>query len=263
MRIPLFMILLTTATAGWAGPLEEAQAAWARRAEPGQTVQAIALWQKAFAESPQRTELLLALAKASGKAFRNSETRAEKRKWADTALRYANEAVEKRPTDSWAHAYLGEALGQWAQANKGLKGLRMVKQAVAELQKAIQLDPKNHYAHMLLSEFYRQAPAGISIGDKAKALVEARKAVAEGPNYAINHLALARALLAGNDKAEAIQTLRKLVNLPPPPDAIPETRSDQETARHLLESLGAATPIVPAALPGTCVESAEQSCTPR
>ena len=76
------------------------------------------------------------------------------------------------------------------------------------LKKSVELDPKNSRAHMLLSEFYRQAPSGISVGDKTKAMEEAKLAVETGPQYAINHLALAEIYIDRGEKPAAIQELQ-------------------------------------------------------
>ncbi len=188
--------------------------------------------------NPIAWSLWIDLARAQGRAVRHAKTPDERQKWADEARTSAEQAVKIAPSDSDAFAVYGEALGQWANTHKGIHSLGTVGQAVDALQKAISLDPKNAHAHMVLAEFYRQAPKHISVGDKAKALEQARLAVEDGPDYAINHLALARALLDLGKKEEGIAELQKALTLPAPPDAIPETRADQEAASNLLKSLG-------------------------
>jgi tetratricopeptide (TPR) repeat protein len=121
---------------------------------------------------------------------------------------------------------------------KNLKGLKKVRLAVNALKQALLLNPKNHFAHMLLSQFYRQAPSSISVGDKKKALAEAKLAVEMGPGYTINHLALAEALLDNGDKDDAVREFKTAQTLSAPADAIPETQADQETARKRLKELG-------------------------
>jgi len=95
-----------------------------------------------------------------------------------------------------------------------------------------------------------------SVGDKKKALGHAQLAVQYGPTYAINHLVLARAYLDLGQKEEGIMELQKVVTLTPPPDAVPETRADQETATVILRSMGVSPVPAPCGEPGTgaCTE---------
>lgn len=236
--------------------LQDAESAWSRRAEPGQTERAIELWAQALQQQPTRAEILIRLTFACGRANRHAATKAERRSWTDRALVYGREAVQKNPQNSHAHAAYAEALGQWADAHKNFRGLRQVKQAIQELQEALRLDPQYSYAHMLLAQFYRKAPSTISVGDKKKALEHARLAVETGPQYAINHLVLAETLLDQGQQPQAVDEFQKILALTPPRDTTPETLSDQATARERLQELG----IVPAnAAPASPVESS--SCS--
>jgi len=88
-----------------------------------------------------------------------------------------------------------------------------------------------------LSEFYRQSPTFISIGDKEKALKHAKLAVEYGPAYAINHLVFAHTLLTRGKRRKYCGAAKNHVSFSPA-DAIPETRADQETAQSMLRSLG-------------------------
>jgi tetratricopeptide (TPR) repeat protein len=180
------------------------------------------------------------LTKACGRAVRHAATSAESKQWADRAREYGAQAVQKAPLSTDAYAAYGEALGQWADAHKGIHSLKSVRLAVDALKKAIELNPRNAYAHMLLASFYRESPAVISVGDKGKALEEAKFSVEYGPQYAIDHLVLARCFLDLEKKEEGIAQLQIILNLTPPADAVPETRADQETAQTMLKDLGIA-----------------------
>jgi len=241
--IPLFLLVSLHAETGFLA--QQAELAWQSRDKPRQTERAIRLWEEAVRAEPGRGELWVCLAKACGRVVRHSATSAERTRWADRALEYGSQAVRKAPLSSDAYAVYGEALGQGADAHKGIHSLKSVRQAVAALKKAVALDPKNAYAHMLLASFYRESPSVISVGDKPKALEEAKLAVEYGPQYAIDHLVLARSLLELGKKEEGITQLRIIVHLTPPADAVPETRADQETARTMLRGLGVAISTVP------------------
>jgi tetratricopeptide (TPR) repeat protein len=234
-----FLLLFSISSVYAASLSEQAQAAWMQRDQPGQLEKAIQLWQDALQAEPQRTELWIPLTKALGRAVRRAPNAKEKKRLAQAALEAGEQATTKNPAQSMGWAYYGEALGQYANTHKGLSSLKKVKQAVKALETSISLDSQNAYAHMLLAEFYRQSPPSISIGDKKKALVYAEKAATLDPNRAINRLAFARALADNQRRQEAIEQLRAILALTPPPDAVPETRSDQETARTLLKEWGA------------------------
>ena len=237
---------------------DQAAAAWAQRDQEGQTEKAAQLWKQALKENPEKTELWIHLTRALGRQVRRSENSSQRKKLAQEARDAGAQAVAKNPQRADAWAYHAESIGQWANQHKGPGSLKRVKQAVAALQKALELDPHYAYAHMLLAEFYRQAPSVISVGDKKKALEQARMAVRDGPAQAINHLVFARALLDNGRREEAILELRSILALPAPPDAGPETHSDQATARALLRELGAVE-AEPGAKTGTAVCSQESS----
>ncbi len=215
---------------------DQADASWTKRDVKGQTETAIAMWTEALNDSPHRAEILVKLTKACGRAVRHSEAPAEKIKWADQAREFAEKAVAENSQSSDAYAVQGEALGQWAEAHKGIHSPAAVKTAIQSLKKAIALNGNNAYAHMLLSQFYRETPRVLG-GNKAKALDEGKLAVADGPGYAINHLALAKAYLAQGQKKACVAELETTLTLTPPEDAVQETKADQESARTLLKSL--------------------------
>jgi tetratricopeptide (TPR) repeat protein len=228
------------------GSLEQqAQLAWQERDKPGQTEKAVDLWQQAAAADPARGDLWIVLTKAMGRAVRHAQTLEERRQWADRARDAAQKALARNAPSSDAYAAYGEALGQWADAHKGVHSLKAVSQAVEALKRAVALNPENAYAHMLLASFYREAPSVISVGDKGKAYKHARLAVLYGPGYAINHLVLARVDLDLDQKVEAIKELQLILAMTPPDDAVPETQADQETAQKLLQDLG----VLPASIP--------------
>jgi tetratricopeptide (TPR) repeat protein len=224
---------------------QQADLAWQDRAKPGQTEQAIQLWVQAVRAEPGRGELWVHLTKACGRAVRHCVTSAERKRWADRAREYGAQAVQAAPQSSDAYAAYGEALGQWADAHKGVHSLKYVRLAVNSLKKAVELNPKNAYAHMLLASFYRESPGIISVGDKQKALEEAKLAVEYGPQYAIDHLVLARSFLDVGKKEEGIAQLQIMISLTPPEDAVPETHADQETAQAMLKGLGVAVSAIP------------------
>jgi len=217
--------------------LAEAQKSWDAREDGIQTMRAVMLWDRAVQIDANHPSLYVSLTKASARVYRHSKGKGTKKRWAYISRQYGALAVEQNPDNSEAHARYAEALGQYAQANKGVGSLKVVKEAVSHLNRAIALDPQSHFAHMLLAQFYEQSPGIFSVGDKKKALDQAELAVKTGPNYAINRLTLAKIYVARDRKTEAKEQLEKALALTAPPDAIPETKTDQADARELLKTL--------------------------
>lgn len=237
---------------------QQAAAAWANRSDPDQTVHAYNLW--------YLSKNWTAAAMAAGRMARHALDSNDMRRWAGRMRTAAESAVKENPNSSDAYTVLGEALGEYADAYKGITSLRTVHKAIDALHKAVELDPKNARAHMLLSQFYRQAPSGISVGDKTKAFTEAKLAVQYGPDRAINRLALAQIQIDRGEKDAAIRELKMILAMTPPADAVPETQADQETARTLLQQLGAlpsaaAEPATALPLPGATGACSETNPT--
>jgi tetratricopeptide (TPR) repeat protein len=245
LHILFFTLLMSSAHCLGAESLaQQAQTAWQERDKLGQTEKAIELWQQSLKSDPTQSQVWISLAKAMGRAVRHAGTADEKRRWADQAKVTALIAAQNNPTSSEAYATLGEALGQWADAHKGIHSLSTVRQAVEALHQALKLNPENAYAHMLLASFYREAPGVISVGDKEKAYAHAKLAVQYGPDSAINHLVLAKIEIDRGQKDQAINELQAIMSLTPPDNSAPETHADQETAQKMLQDLGVA-PIPP------------------
>jgi len=216
---------------------DQATQAWDKRADSAETEKAIHLWQQSLKENPDQPDLWIRLTEAMGRAVRNTPKKTAAKQWAQRARAAGKTAVEQNPKSAPAHAFFAEALGQWANTHKGFASLKSVKQAVRSLNRAIAIDPKYGYAHMLLAEFYRKAPSSVSVGDKDKALHHARLAVESEPDRAINHLAYARALVEHKESRAAIEQLQFIVKMNPRADLVPETRANQNDAKKMLACL--------------------------
>ena len=103
---------------------QEAAAAWAQRDQPGQTERAISLWEQALREDPKQNEVLIQLASSCGRIVRSAKTKSDRQRWAEKAKAYGAEAVARNPNNSQAYVEDAAALGQWAQARKGLGSLK-------------------------------------------------------------------------------------------------------------------------------------------
>lgn len=131
---------------------------------------------------------------------------------AGKSVEFLNKAVELEPSNAAYHLWLGRAYGRKAETDFPLAAPRDAGKARAQLEKALELDPKSADATDDLFEFYLQAPGFLGGGfDKASRMAEkiAQRDAAEGD--------FARARLAEERKdystAEAL--LRRAIELAP------------------------------------------------
>ena len=98
----------------------QAEAAWAARADPAQTQKAYTLWIQALKENPSQPALWISVTRAGSRITRHTDDKTQKRRWAERTRDLAQNTVKQNPQSSEAYALLGEALGEWADAHKGL-----------------------------------------------------------------------------------------------------------------------------------------------
>jgi len=142
-----------------------------------------------------RRGLFAALALAAGLGAvterRNADYRTAQALWRDTVI--------KRPSNASAHNNLGCVL----------KDQNRIPEAVAELNRALQLEPDQAEAH------YNLAAALLQTGDVAGAIAQFREAVRDQPDYAAAHNNLGAALTQAGQPAEAIPEYEAALRLKP------------------------------------------------
>ncbi len=259
-------------------PIAAGDAAWARRADghqgakaiPGPVDEAIAAYERAVKEQPERLEgtwkLLRALhfkgdfttgsSEARQKAFARGKEVAEagidrlarrtaggRQKLDAMSPAQAAKAVagvpEARPLFLWAAVHWGlwgDAFGRLAAARQGV-GDRVKRYS----ETLIALDERYEDAagHRILGRLHTLAPKVPFVTgwvDRGKAVSELRRAVALGPDNFDNHLFLAEALFEHQpDKAgEAREILRRLLARKPSPELAVEQEKSLADARALL-----------------------------
>ena len=132
-------------------------------------------------------------------------------------LTAAKKAVELEPDRVEGHYYLAELDGFNAQSQRGGDVKPLVQLLVSEGELAVKSDEKFDYAgpHRMLGTMYARAPAApVAVGDPEKAVQHMQKAVALAPDYPLNQIFLAEALIADEryqDAETALQTARKLL----------------------------------------------------
>jgi tetratricopeptide (TPR) repeat protein len=281
--IPTFLVLLSLGLSGAAlaagtDPIAAGDAAWARRAEghqggkalPGPVDAAIAGYERAVREQPDRLEgtwkLLRALHFKGEFTTDSSEGKqqafARGKEVAEAGIdRLARGTVGSREKlDALAPAQAAKALAGvpeakpillWAAVHWGLWGdvfgrLAAARQGVGERVKRdcevlIALDERFEDAggHRVLGRLHTLAPKVPFITgwvDRGKAVSELRRAVELGPDNFDNHVFLAEALFDHQpDKAaEARDILRRLLTRRPSPELVVEQEKSLANARALL-----------------------------
>ncbi|HEY4589457.1 MAG TPA: hypothetical protein VII86_09520 [Thermoanaerobaculia bacterium] len=274
----LLLLLLPLPLAAQTDSIAAGDAAWARRAEghqgaralPGPIDEAIAGYERAVKEQPDRLEgtwkLLRALlykgdfttdsndAKqkifARGKevaeagidrlAKRTSGSREKLDALAPAQAAKAVAAVpEAKPLFLWSAVHWGlwgDVFGRLAAARQGV-GDKVRR--YAEIVIALDERYGDAAGHRVLGRLHTLAPKVPFVTgwvDRDKAVSELRRAVALGPDNFDNHVFLAEALLEYQPAkaAEARDVLRRLIARPPTPEWVVEQEKSLVNARALL-----------------------------
>jgi tetratricopeptide (TPR) repeat protein len=259
-------------------PIAAGDAAWARRAEghqgdralAGPVNEAIAAYERAVKEQPDRLEgawkLLRALHYKGEYATSAREGKqqvfARGKEVAEAAIdRLARRVGGRQKLDAMAPPQAAKALAGipeakplflWAAVHWGLWGdvfgrLAAARQGVgdrvrryAEILNALDEGYEDAAGHRILGRLHTLAPkVPFFTGwvDRDKAISELRRAVALGPDNLDNHLFLAEALLEHQPAkaAEAREILRRLLARKPVPELVVQQERTLVNARALLE----------------------------
>jgi tetratricopeptide (TPR) repeat protein len=195
--------------------VREAEAAWARRADPRQAEAAQTLFLDAAAADERRTDALLG-------AMRAMAFRIERERDASVRARLAEEQVQlgqwcqrRAPQEAACDYRLALALGQQARERSAVAKDALAKMVVL-LRRAIASAPGLDSAgpHRVLALVLLRAPGWpVGPGDPEAALGEARAAVGLFPDTADNQLVLAEALAKNDAPDEARAAYQRALEL--------------------------------------------------
>jgi tetratricopeptide (TPR) repeat protein len=200
---------------GAAELLAEADAAWARRAEPGQAAAAEDLYLQAARADPQRPEPFAAAIRA--KAFRLGREKdgAERLRLAQGAVVVGQLCQENAPGAAPCDYWLAAALGLQAR-ERSATAKDALPRMTDLLRRAARADPSIDHGgpYRLLATVLLRAPGWpLGPGDPEAALPEAQAAVRIAQDFAPNQLALGEALRKNNRAAEARSAYSKALRL--------------------------------------------------
>ncbi|MCF6753502.1 MULTISPECIES: tetratricopeptide repeat protein [Stutzerimonas stutzeri group] len=149
----------------------------------------------------------------------------------------AERAVAGEPQAAELHIWHGIVLSTWAGAKGGLGALGLVKQAKAELEKAIELDAQalDGSAYTSLASLYYQVPGWpIGFGDEDKAEALFQQALALNPNGIDPNYFHGDFLLRQKRYGEARAALEKALAAPARPGREVADAGRRDEARALL-----------------------------
>ncbi|MFN0106348.1 MAG: tetratricopeptide repeat protein [Bryobacteraceae bacterium] len=128
------------------------------------------------------------------------------------ATEYLEKAIQRSPSNSIFHHWLGRAFGRRAETAFPLAAPRYASKARQNFEKAVELNPANGEALNDLFEYYLQAPGFLGGGlDKAEALLPKIKAV----DAAEHEFATAKLLEARKDLPGAERHLLRAAEMAP------------------------------------------------
>jgi tetratricopeptide (TPR) repeat protein len=132
---------------------------------------------------------------------------------AEAGIRAAQRAVERKPGEAEYHRILGTLCGQVIPANV-LAGLKWGRCAMDEVNKAVELAPKSALAWLSrgVGNYYLPSAFG---GGAEKAIADLEKAVSLDPALADAHLWLGIALRKAARNAEARKAIQRSLELNP------------------------------------------------
>ena len=190
-----------------------ADAAWARRGEPGQAAAAQDAYLAAAALDQARVDALFGAMQAIHYRV-EYETGVAKGALTHEAVQLGQWCTRLAPHDATCMYRLAIALGQDAREHP-LEARDAVGHMIDLLHQAIAADPAIDAGgpHRVLALVLVRAPSWPGPGDPEVALEEARAAVAAVPDFAENQLALGEALAANDSPAEAREAYRRAASL--------------------------------------------------
>nr|WP_231703390.1 tetratricopeptide repeat protein [Halopseudomonas pelagia] len=152
----------------------------------------------------------------------------------------ARQLTEANPDSAAAHIWQGIILSSWAGAEGGLGALGKVKEARAELEQALTLEPEalQGSAYTSLGALYYQVPGWpIGFGDDEKAAELLQKALTLNPDGIDSNYFWADYLINQKRYAEARTALLKAQAASPRPGRELADKGRQQEIRELLKTL--------------------------
>jgi tetratricopeptide (TPR) repeat protein len=163
----------------------------------------------------------------------------EKTRYFEKGQHYSEILIKEKPYGPEGHYWLAMNRCGLAEIGGARRGLKLVPEIVAELEKALKENPAYDQAgpHRVLGRIYFECPAWpLSVGNIPEAYQHLSAAVALAPENSTNHLFLAETLFKLGKTAEARQELQQVLSGTRNALCPKFLEEDRQTARRLLKS---------------------------
>jgi tetratricopeptide (TPR) repeat protein len=217
---------------------QDADALYANRAVLADAKKAAAVWQARIDRDPKDFEAAWKRSRAGYWIGGHEKEPSERDRAFEQAMAAARAAIAARPDAPEGHFWLAANMGGYAEDHGIRGGLKYRGDIRASLEKTLALDPAflQGSADRALGRWYYKVP-GLFGGSKKKSEEHLRKALTYDPSSIISHIFLAETLEALDRKDEAIAELKKVIDLPPDPDWLPEDTEFKQQAKTMLQRL--------------------------
>ena len=148
----------------------------------------------------------------------------------------AKRATELAPKDPSAHLWYAITLGTWSQAKGLLHSALALRNLRREVDRVLELDPKNIEAHIMAGSIARELPVLLG-GDRKESEEHFKTAQRLDPRLTGVHLELAQLYVNMGRYAEARQELQAVLDEKAPTDRPRWTLKEVPRARQMLESI--------------------------
>lgn len=206
--------------------------------DPEQLRQDLAYYEQKAATSPgERANCLIHLARICF-ILGELSPKGEKDAYFAKGKQYAETLIREQPEWTEGHYWLGLNLCGLAEEAGPKRGLRLVPEIIAAMERALEVDQVYDQAgaHRVLGRVYYECPAWpLSVGDLNKSLRHLSAAAAICPENSTNHLFLAETLLKLGKKTEARQELEKVLKATRHAVCPKELEEDRRQALKLLK----------------------------
>jgi tetratricopeptide (TPR) repeat protein len=201
-------------------------------------VKAIECYEKALAVDNESITASWKFAKASYYLGAHIEGDDEKIAIFQKGIDVAKRAVSIDDKSVEAHFWLGVSYGTFGRAKGVMNSLGLIDPIKKEMAKVIELDESYCAggAHRVLGKMFLMVP-GVAGGSNEKAIEHLEKAVKIGPDRLLNHLFLAQAYVATDQKEKAKAELKLIIDAPFEKEWRPENEEEKVKAKKLLEEL--------------------------
>ena len=217
--------------------IKQADQLYGQRADLMQLRRGIVALRQALTADPGNYEAAWKLSKFNYYLATHSDDTKERDDAFRAGIDAGKTAVQLQNEKPDGHFWLGANYGGAAE-HSTIQGLATVNDIKSEMETVLRLDQgyQNGSAYMVLGLVYLNAPAIVG-GDPKKAVDEMEKGLPYGEPNAFLHLHLAEAYQKVGRNDDARRELKKILDMTPDPNYLPEYKEASASAQKLLDQL--------------------------